>query len=156
LRKILHENISRLFLTFYEHLKFLCHITAVQEGLPKVHYNAQLHFVFDIKFTHDFSNIALKRLWKVMRIFIETIRSTKTTGMTRNKSYALECYATNPTRWNAMQKSPTRLNAAQQILRTEMPRNKSNALDCRATNPTRWNAEQEILRTVCRAINPTH
>jgi hypothetical protein len=43
--------------------------------------------------------------------------------MPRNKFYALECRATNPTRWNAAQQNLH--DAAQQILRAEMPRNKS-------------------------------
>jgi hypothetical protein len=90
-----------------------------------------------------------------MSIFVKTIRRAKTTGMPPagqqilragmplNKSYALECRATNPSRWNATQTNPTRWNAAQQILRTEMPLNKSYALECRATNPTCWNAAQQ-------------
>jgi hypothetical protein len=56
--------------------------------------------------------------------------------MPRNKSFALECRATKPTRWNA----------AQEILRTKMPRNKSYTIECRTTNPSRWNAAQQILR----------
>jgi hypothetical protein len=126
-----------------------------------------------------------RRLQKVTRIFVETIRSANITGMPCNKSYAIEGRATNPTRLKAAQQilragrprnkpyalegratNSTRWKAAQQILRAGRPCNKSYALEGRATNPTRWNAAQQIFRAgmprnktyalECRARNPTH